>query len=207
MHFKKWLSESDIKVTDRWPVNKATYDMSDPQERKRYEDDLAQALERMSNRKKMVFEKDVEEPYVITCWRGFDQRSYDRDVIKNDGRILMDSSRAMEGIFWFTHSLQSPSDFSGEGGPKEHAILYANKNGKGYLLTYPLRCVRYYKLISYDDGSSEEKFPEDSEKNNIHGKAYDLPEGWFITWQVQKFMGFKGVLSIDKSMIQMVSSL
>jgi hypothetical protein len=196
------LDES-VRVTDRWPLNKDTYDMDTPEGRRRYEDELRDVLAGMGGgSRKVVSEEVVREPYTITCWRGFNQYSYDRDVSERGGRLFIDSGRAMEGILWFSHSLQAPSAFS-SGGPREHALSYARKYDVGYLLTYPLRCTRVYKAVRYEDGrvSSERLGGLGSEWTGIEEKSYLLPRGWSLTWQTQMFMSFRGSLEIDESML------
>lgn len=208
MNFRSFL-ESGIKVTDIWPVNKAFYDMDSPEGREQYDNDLKYALARMEKRRRMtvVSEKVVEEPYVITCWRGFDQRSFERDARSGNGKIILRGERAMEGMLWFTHSLQ-PRDLQ----PKEYALSHARDDG--YLLTYPLKCRRSFKITRYDDGSEIVDVPDGTKINqtelrssdNIAGKFYELPEGWYFTWQVQRHIGFKGDLEIEASMLKKISN-
>lgn len=207
MYWRPGLDES-VRVTDRWPVNKAMYDMDNPVERGHYERDLKDRLEGLGGSPKNVVSKRlVSEPYTITCWRGFDRRSFDRDVREEGGRMSIAGDRAMEGMLWFTHSLQPKHDFD----PREYAVGHAR--GDGYLLTYPLVCERRYVSIKYDDGSSSTEAPEErvngtelNGKGVLWGKIYDLPPGWFFTWQVQKHIGFKGSLRIEEGMLERVTT-
>lgn len=207
MNFRGWI-ESDIRVTDRWPLNKATYDMDTPKGRMQYEIDLEELLDRVKKPSKMVVsERLVREPHTITCWRGFDMKSFKRDIVEENGSIFIKGDRAMEGMLWFTHSLQPLHDFD----PREFAVGHAR--GDGYLLTYPLRCERRYKQIKYDDGSSATEAPDErvnqtelSEKGLFWGELYALPRGWYFTWQVQKHIGFKGRLEIKQSMLERVTT-
>lgn len=209
MYWRPRMDEN-AEITDKWPVAKWKYDMDDPEDRKRYENDRNDAIallmkSRVAKSDKVISERIVKETYVITCWRGFNQYSYDRDVSTRDGRLFISSEKAMEGILWFSHSLQSNSSFS-TGGPKEHALSYAKQYDEGYLLTYPLRCTRSYKLMQNEDGSSSEEQAEGlgPEWTKIFGRSYLLPNGWSLTWQSQMFMSFRGVLEIDGSMIRKV---
>lgn len=203
MYWRPRVDEA-VRVTDTWPVNKFMYDMDDPKDRRRYEMDLQDRLEALGKPpKKVVSEKLMREPYTITCWRGFDARSFERDVEERGGKMFIKGDRAMEGMLWFTHSLQPRHEFD----PKEYAIGHAR--GDGYLLTYPLACERRYKLVSYEDGSSSSEAPDErvnqtelSDKGFFWGSLYDLPPGWFFTWQIQKHIGFKGLLKIDESMLE-----
>ncbi len=205
MYWRPSVDES-VRVTDTWPINKLFYDMDNPKERRQYEKDLQDRLERLKKpEKKIVSEKLMREPYTITCWRGFDMRSFERDVSLDSGALRIKGDRAMEGMLWFTHSLQPRHEFD----PKEYAIGHAR--GDGYLLTYPLVCERRYKLITYDDGSTSTDGPDErvnqtelSDKGFFWGSLYDLPPGWFFTWQVQKHIGFKGLLKIDMGMLERI---
>ena len=207
MYWRPRLEES-VRVTDRWPLNKATYDMDTPKGRRQYEIDLEELLGRMSGPSKRVVSKRlVREPYTITCWRGFDMRSFERDVVEEGGRMFIGGDRAMEGMLWFTHSLQPLHDFD----PREYAVGHAR--GDGYLLTYPLVCERRYTKVEYDDGSSEAEAPDEpvnqtelSGKGLLWGRLYELPPGWHFTWQVQKHIGFKGRLEIDRRMLERVGA-
>lgn len=207
MNFRSFL-ESEIRITDTWPVNKAFYDMDSLEGRRQYDDELKDALARVERgrKRKVVSEEVVEEPYVITCWRGFDQRSFERDATSQNGKMVLRGDKAMEGMLWFTHSLQ-PGDLR----PREYALAHARDDG--YLLTYPLKCKRSFKLVKYDDGYEFTDVPDGLRSNqtelrgsdNIGGKFYELPAGWYFTWQVQKHIGFKGELSVEESMIRRLS--
>jgi hypothetical protein len=197
--------KSFVKITDTWPVNKFFYDMSDPADKKRYEDDLRERIsqmERIQNRK-VVSEEVVKEPYSITCWRGFDLRSFDRDATRIGDKFFLSGEKAMEGMLWFTHSLQ-PKHIR----PLEYATSMAGD--EGYLLTYPLECFRTYKKTKYDSGEETIDFPEGvsvsqtelSPIGSFGRMVYELPKGWYFTWQVEKHMGFKGLLPVDPEMLK-----
>lgn len=203
MNFREFL-DSDMRVTDRWPVNKAMYDMNDPEDSKRYEDHLKERLSSMQ--RNVVSERVVEEPYVITCWRGFDMRSFERDAEKTSSGLYLNGDKAMSGMLWFTYDIQPVHHYE----PKQYALEHAY--GDGYLLTYPLKCKRSYKAIKYDNGS-EWYEPPDGTKTNvteldnktvIGGRLYELPTGWNFTWQVEKNLGFKGKLKVDWDMLERV---
>jgi len=196
MEFAEWLA-TEVRV------NKDRYDMGTPEGRKEYEDAVQFAMAAAG--RKPVSERVVREPYTITCWRGFNRYSYDRDVFTKGGRLFISSEKSMEGILWFTHSLQDRSTFD-KGGPEEHALSYAQAHDEGYLLTYPLRCTMAYKATEYDDGHVSEDYAEDLGPGwtKMHRRSYLLPRGWSLTWQSQMFMSFKGVLEVDASMIKRV---
>lgn len=205
MNFKEFF-DFGAKVTDRWPVNKAMFDMDDPDDRKRYEDALRERLAALD--KKVVSERLVEEAHTMTCWRGFDVRSFERDAEEVGGRLYLKGDRAMSGMLWFTYDIQPVHHYV----PKEYAIEHAY--GDGYLLTYPLECRRSYMSVRYDDGSERHEVPGGTKTNPteldsravIHGRLYELPPGWHFTWQVEKNIGFKGRLEIDWSMLRRITT-
>lgn len=207
MYWRPRVDEG-VRVTDRWPVNKSMYDMDSAEGRKQYEDDLKDRLAFLGRpSSKVVSDKVVRDRYTITCWRGFDLRSFERDVSRDGGRIYIRGDRAMEGMLWFTHSLQPKHDFD----PREYAVGHAR--GDGYLLTYPLTCERVYRSIVYDDGSSSTEAPDErvsgtelNARGVLWGKLYELPPGWYFTWQVQKHIGFKGSLRVDEGMLERVTT-
>jgi hypothetical protein len=183
-------------------VNKGMFNMDDPEDRTRYED--AVRLFDKAKSRKVVSERVVKEPYEITCWRGFDERSFLRDARREGGRLLLGGDRAMEGMLWFTHSLQPRWMFD----PMEYAMSRAGEGG--YLLTYPLKCSRSFRRTVYDDGSDYQESPESVNATELNrravlgGSLYELPEGWYFTWQTEKHIGFKGELEIDESMLRRV---
>lgn len=205
MNFREFISDDfAVKVTDRWPVNKAMYDMESPQGRKEYEYDLKNRLAAMQ--RKVVSDKIVEEPHVITCWRGFDMRSFERDAEEVGGKLYLKGERAMEGMLWFTYDIQPVHHYD----PRTYALEHAHEDG--YLLTYPLKCKRSYRSIRHDDGFELREPPESTKTNTteldnrtvLDGRLYELPPGWFFTWQVEKNLGFKGRLEVDWSMMERI---
>lgn len=216
MNFRTWIEgmdeyEMELKkrITDDWPVARFRYDLNDPEDRKRYEDDRKEAIAALisANKRKVVSERLVREPYTITCWRGFNGFSYDRDVSRKGEKIFIDSSKAMNGILWFAHSLQSTRHLDGLS-PEEFALTYAKDHDEKYLLRYPLKCTMAYKSVNYNDGQEYVEFAEDlgTEWTRIGNKSYLLPKGWFITWQNQEYMAFNGILEIDRSMLERVTT-
>lgn len=205
MNFREFL-DSDMRVTDRWPVNKAMYDMNDPEDKKRYEDHLRERLSSMQ--RKVVSDRIVEEQHRITCWRGFDMRSFERDSEETEGGLYLSGDRAMGGMLWFTYDIQPVHHYE----PKQYAIEHAY--GDGYLLTYPLTCKRSYRVIKYDNGSEWYEPPNGTKTNTteldnrtvIGGRLYELPSGWNFTWQVEKNLGFKGRLKVGWGMLERVRS-
>lgn len=205
MAFKRFFENELLKkpITNLWPLNKNFYDMSSVRGRKEYEDDLKSYFANKTDvgRRKIISEKTVSEPYEITCWRGCDPRSLKRDTIDvGPGFRIMHGRNAMEGILWFAHSLQQDDPF-------EFAKSYAG----GILITYPLKAIKHVLVKTYDDGKVENTMPEELasqiQVNNesrylAAGNAvYEVPEGWFFTWQVQKHLGCRNPIKVMNSMI------
>lgn len=214
--FQKWLESLQYEngsflgkqITDRWPINKAMFNMSSPIGRKEYEDALKDYFDmhQRMNQRKLVSEQNVSEPFTITCWRGCDARSLERDTIEvGQGYRVLHGKEAMEGILWFAHSLQGASVDSED---------YARHYAKDFLITYPLKATRHYIMKKFNDGDIEYDVPPEimnqikiSEASRfmiIGGKAYEVPDGWFFTWQVQKHIGCHKPLRILDSMIESV---
>lgn len=209
MKFKSFVKNYDLferEITDFWPVNKAMFNMQSPEGKKEYEDALKDYFDMFQNRnqRKLVSEQKISEPYKITCWRGCDEMTLKRDTIEvQNDYIVLHGTRAMEGILWFTHSLQSM-----EIDPEQYAVSHA----EDYLITYFLNATRHYVLKKYDNGESERDIPQEISKQNVssessrflltNGSAYEVPEGWLFTWQIQKHLGCSKPLKVMKNMIK-----
>ncbi len=208
MTFKDWLKIQENVAVKPPFLNKHMYDMSSDKGRQEYERDLADLQQMMASRNKrqVVSQKEISEPIVITCWRGFDERSLTRDTVSitQNGRVLS-GNKAMEGILWFTHDKQR-SNFD----PKEYALHHA----EDYLLTYPLQATKHYQATQYSDGTVENSIPErfaneiqsssESQITAMDGVVYELPKGWSFTWQVQKHIGCRIPIKITNDMLQNV---
>jgi hypothetical protein len=208
MRFRDYI-ENTRPITDFWPINKSMYDLTTDRGRKEYESDVEFYSDihrkvQADKLRKLVSTQRKSEPYVITCWRGFDKRSLERDTVEQgNGYRVLHGKSAMESILWFTHSLQGSIE------PEQ----YARSHAEDYLITYPLQAVKHYDLVTYDNGKTEMKVPAEmqgmdgSQKSRFMptiDKVYEVPEGWFFTWQVQKHLGCSVPLKIMDSMIEMV---
>ena len=208
MKFKHFFENtiSERPITDRWPLNKDFYDMASPEGRKHYDDDLKSYFDMKKRAKpKIVAEKTISKPYEITCWRGCDLRTLERDTIKIglDYRV-MHGPRAMEGFLWFTHSLQQDDPYQ-----------FAKSYSEGVLITYPLNATKHVLEKVYDDGQVKYVMPPEmlskvdrqsiSPYLTLGNAIYEVPDGWFFTWQVQKHLGCKKPIKILNSMISIES--
>jgi len=191
--FKTWIEAQ---------LNPLMYDRSTPKGNQEYLDDLLN-LRRISQRKE-VSRKPTEENITVTCWRGTSKEDFKASMVSQTANeFVINSAQSMEGIFWFTHQLQRGLISS----PEEYAQSY----NKGVLITYPLPVKKVYDLVTYSDGTIHKDLPQGHQpmdttgKNQVlamNGVIYHLPQNWFFTWQVEKFIGFEGDLRINRSMVQ-----
>lgn len=209
MKFKQFF-ENQVKqtpITDLWPLNKFFYDMSTAEGKKAYDDDLKAYFDNKNRRdsRKIISEKLISSPYQITCWRGSDAKSLKRDTVDvGPGYRVMHGTKAMEGILWFAHSLQQDN-------PYEFARAYA----RGVFITYPLEAIKHVLVKTYDNGEVENIMPPELASKVDQSNAspyfsagnaiYEVPDGWFFTWQVQKHLGCKKPIKILDSMISIES--
>jgi hypothetical protein len=212
MKFKVFLEGVDLAdkpITDVWPINKHFYDFSTDQGKRDYESDLADWRSFMQQRRsrKVVFEKQISEPFEITCWRGCSARTLERNTIDiKSGYRILHGDKSIENILWFTHSLQS-KDYG-----KNYALSYA----EDFLITYPLKATKHFVIKKYDDGKIEYLAPPNM-KDKIdsvsasrffmtENSIYEVPEGWFFTWQIQKHLGCSHAIKVSDSMIKSTQS-
>jgi hypothetical protein len=142
------------------------------------------------------------EPSIIECYRGF--KANLSGLEKEGDNFILSPKKSQEGFIWFTHELQS--NWLVEPNPKEYAAGHARG---GYLLTYPLQCIRHYYLIEGPYGPREECPEEIKNKVTKTGKSrfgnfgacYELPEGWFFTWQTEKHIGCDKKIKISPKML------
>lgn len=204
MRFREFL-ETAVRL------NPYMYDMTTEKGRKEYEDDLAHAQELMQRRQDrghIVSRKLQSEPVTITCWRGGPESDFQRDIVQQgNGWIDLGGENAMEGILWFTHSLQTPSEMGFN--PREYALSHA----EDYLITYPLKAIKHYDVVTYSSGETEKDLPDEymdrveraalSSFAAMHNCVYEVPKPWKFTWQLQKHLGTTQVRVFD-SMIERV---
>jgi hypothetical protein len=153
------------------------------------------------------------EPVTVLCYRGFPERGFQRDLIASTGdSYTLSPHNAMEGILWFTNNLQR----GGMIDPVEYASSHAHG---GYLLTYPLHATKHYIDVQYEphpdywNPSDSQPPPEFTCKidstdkcrfRQLYGSIYELPEGWFFTWQIEKHIGTSNNVEIKTHMLQRI---
>jgi hypothetical protein len=117
-------------------------------------------------------------------------RGMDINLDKYSENITLLPSKSEQQSIWFSRN-------------KQDAI------GRGdYILTYPLSIKRHFEIVHYDDGRTVERVPEHIEEltNPIEDCQYfagmELPEGWYWSYKVQKYIVCKIPLSVNKSMFE-----
>jgi hypothetical protein len=158
------------------------YDLTTPQGRKEYEDDLAdlEARQAVWANKKEVKREPHQEPIILTCWTGMDESHLDR-LTKQQGRgfRMLDPGISRSKALWFSFNMQE-----GIGNPKQYAVDHAN----GILITYPLKCNSYYDVVTWSDGDVRAE-PDEKMSQYCHrmmespmtiagGKVIEPPQGW-----------------------------
>jgi len=155
--------------------------------------DISQWREKIKRRGKEVQRKRITQPDVLVVYHGFnvDPASID---------YTFDPSKSEQGLLWFTHKYVRGHDYRD----------YAKGKG-GYVLQYPLQIQRHTDIVTYENGSQENKIPEDlfnqidSTSNGRFMGDFDnvmeLPQGWFFTYKYEKFIGTNQVLKVKPEQI------
>jgi hypothetical protein len=159
--------------------------------------DKEDILNRLKKRGKEVNQRKFVEPLTIICYRGFDA---DLKSIKTIGdKLILSPKKSEQGMLWFTHKFVNTYNH-----PKEYV------KGRGeWLLTYPLKAKKIYDLVTYEDGSTDQKKPQNIDPDSAENSRYycswdmciELPENWFFSYKSQKFIVTNNKIYIDRSMI------
>lgn len=152
-------------------------------------------------RPKLVEKRPPEsKPMVLDLYRGF---ALDLDKVKRDkGQIILSPSKSEQGMIWFTHKLVNLHT-----NYKEYAMSHASKWDNGYLLTYPLRCIKHFQTKVYDDGSTYDAIPDNildqtipTDNSSFH-MGIELPQGWLFSYKHEKFIGCTKEIQISENML------
>lgn len=143
--------------------------------------DLWNAFDDIQPRQVIQTDPPASKPVTLTLYRGFNANL--ESLQQSGGSYVLSPSRSEQGVLWFTHNLINGYN------PVEYV------KGRGnYLLTYPLRCKYHYQTYHYKDGSTGEQTPEEITKqtetasNCRFYRGYELPQGWFFSYKVEKFI-------------------
>lgn len=146
--------------------------------------------------KKSVVRKDPpqSESHTLTLYRGFDADI--SKLEKRNGNYILSPHKSEQGVLWFTHDLINAYN----------AREYVSGRGK-YILEYPLQCLKHYQRIHYNDGSHYDDIPQEiSEKsepteNCKFYRGYELPDGWFFSYKMEKFIICTIPIEVSSAMI------
>ncbi len=120
-------------------------------------------------------------PATLVLYRGFDVNL--DQLQKSGGGYILSPHRSEQGAMWFTHKWINGYNY------KE----YVQGRGK-YLLTYPLQCKRHIQTVHYNDGTTRDTIPQEIEEKSVptencrYYAGYELPEGWFFSYKMEKFI-------------------
>lgn len=162
--------------------------------------------------RKVVSKQPHTLDYVLNCYRGFTKEGFERSTVAHQGSTYTLSPKgAMEGMFWFTHDLQPRWSID----PLEYAANYAERDGSGYLLKYPLKTKKHFIEVKYENGETTTEVSEELAKlvNSTGTSRYghfwsfvlELPQGWFFTWQVEKFIATDQDLVVNANQLEFVN--
>ena len=138
------------------------------------------------------------EPYTFDLYRGFDA---DLDSLEKQGdKFVLSPEKSEQGMMWFTHM------FINGYNPREYVA------GRGqWLLTYPLQAKKHYDEVTYEDGSVRTESPDEimskaipteNSRFGCFGKfCLELPQGWYFTYKMEKFIATKNKITVSPSMI------
>lgn len=160
----------------------------DPEEVKR---ELQEIQERKRHE---IIDPPTQREVELILYRGFRYLP----PANEDGTYTFSPDKSEQEALWFTHSFIS-------GG--YDAENYAKAHGD-YLLTYPLMVIKHYQRICYDNNEDcREITPEaikelsDPSENCRFYAGYELPEGWFFSYKMEKFITCSVPLTVSKEMI------
>jgi hypothetical protein len=128
----------------------------------------------------------------LTLYRGFDK---DAKRIKREGKnYILSPQGGDQNLLWFACPFF------------QHNALQTATRGR-YLLTYPLQAKKYTETIYYADGSSNDHVPDEYTGNRLDNNriymGYELPEGWYFSYKVEKYIVCEKDLAITPDMISM----
>lgn len=149
-----------------------------------------------NQKKKKVLKKEtnLNRNIVLDLYRGFDANL--NDIKRKGDKLILSPDKSEQGLIWFTHILIGYYD----------PIDYARSHGE-WLLTYPLKCLKHYDRVWYDDGSIEDSIPKiildktDPLNNCKFHMGIELPDGWVFSYKTEKFIGCTEELLVDENMI------
>jgi len=152
--------------------------------------------------KEFLEEQPKSESTTITCWRGFRG-----NLEKSGNNYILDPKDTKEGLLWFTHEFQA--SWAVQPNPRQYAL---DKAEGGYFVTYPLKCEMYYHEVEGPFGPRKEcpkeimdkVKPTELSRIGMFGACYELPEGWYFTWKMEKHIATDRIVILSPNMIQKI---
>lgn len=168
-----------------------------------FDDELDAAKEKIRKRGKVVKKELKTEPFSLKLYHG---SKADLESIKQGSNYVLDPNQSEQGLLWFTHQFINGYD------PLEYA-----KGHGDWVLEYPLETKKHFDEVQYEDGTIEQKAPDemvekmDTTKNSRFmcsfgsmfsgGYCIELPEGWYFTYKHEKFIGTSNPVSFSQGMV------
>jgi len=138
------------------------------------------------------------ELYTFDLYRGFDVKL--EELERQGDSYVLSPKKSEQGMLWFTHKFITYYD----------PLEYARSHGD-LLLTYPLQCRKHWEKITYENGETEQRSPEDikSQENPLENSGFrcffeyclELPDGWYWTYKAEKFIGTSNEIVVSPNMI------
>ncbi len=169
-----------------------------------FDDMFSDTLEKIKKRGKAVKTQLKTEPYTLTLFHG--SKADINSLDKQGSNFILDPNKSEQGLIWFTH------EFIKGYNPFEYA-----KGHGDWVLTYPLETKKHFNEVQYEDGTIEQKAPNeimdkmDTTKNSRFlcsfgsmfsgGHCIELPEGWYFTYKHEKFIGTDDKVYFSPDMI------
>jgi len=166
------------------------------------DDMFADTAAKLKKRGSEVRRDRQTEPYSFDLYRGFDDKEGTLQPKLDAGEnVILSPKQSEQGMMWFTHQ------FINGYNAKEYV------SGRGeLLLTYPLRAMKHYDNVTYEDGSAETRAPEEvqnkvQQTENSRWACFgsyclELPSGWFWSYKTEKFITTTNKITAHPSMIR-----
>jgi hypothetical protein len=133
-------------------------------------------------------------PYKLTLYRGFYGNL--EDLKQDNNYYYFSPEGGQQGFLWFTHL------FINHYNPIEYA-----KNHGIWLLKYPLMVKKHIEINTQENGEQFNSIPDyfhnmvNPTANNRFYSGIELPEGWFFSYKMEKFIVCEKEIKAKKSWV------
>lgn len=156
-------------------------------------------------KKEVVSEEIIVNDITLTLYRGlrnmFDNSQHNPELVEdgNDYKLLVD--KYPDKLIWFSDDENFAKKYNGWG-----------------IITYPLLVKKHTKIVTYKDGTTENKnvygneqvlsgfgrgeLKSDPYKNSYLYNGIELPNNWFWSYKTEKHIVCNSDLIINKNMIK-----